>query len=87
MLLASTTVPITKLQDIVEDIRRDEARAGEVIRRFCELLCQHDFHYQSLNINDVATAAAAIAALRRPSEACTSFSIYTTRPALYGATG
>jgi C4-dicarboxylate-specific signal transduction histidine kinase len=61
-LLVRGSPRVQELQEIVEGIRKDEKRAGEVIRHFRALFPEHDFEYQSLNINEVVADAAAVVA-------------------------
>jgi C4-dicarboxylate-specific signal transduction histidine kinase len=60
MLLAKSPFPSDELREIVEDIRKDDKRAGEVIRRLRALLCHHELEQEPLDVNEVAKEAVAI---------------------------
>jgi C4-dicarboxylate-specific signal transduction histidine kinase len=51
MQLASGTPPIQELQEIVEDIRKDDKRAGELIRRMRTLLQRRDLDAQTVDLD------------------------------------
>ncbi len=53
-LLASQTPNVVELQEIVEDIRKDDKRAAEIIRRVKGLLEKHEVKEEAVNVNDVA---------------------------------
>ena len=53
-LLASETPNVVELQEIVEDIRKDDKRAAEIIRRVKGLLEKHEAKEEAVNVNDVA---------------------------------
>ena len=54
MLLASGSPPVQELQEIVEDIRKDDKRAGELIRRMRTLLRRRELEAQPFDLNAVA---------------------------------
>jgi signal transduction histidine kinase len=62
MLLTSNTVPpaLGEMTDIINDIRKDDIRASEVIRRMRRLLQKHELELQPVNLNEVAEDAVAI---------------------------
>jgi signal transduction histidine kinase len=62
MLLASETVPpaLAEIPDIISDIRKDDIRASEVIRRMRGLLQKHELESQPVNLNEVAHDTVAI---------------------------
>jgi signal transduction histidine kinase len=62
MLLTSNTVPpaLGEMQDIINDIRKDDMRASEVIRRMRGLLQKHDLESQPVDLNEVAQETIAI---------------------------
>jgi signal transduction histidine kinase len=62
MLLASTTVPpaLEEIKDIVSDIRKDDIRAAEIIRRMRQLLQKHELETHEVDLNDVAQETLAI---------------------------
>jgi signal transduction histidine kinase len=62
MLLATSPFPADDLRDIVEDIRKDDKRACEVIRRLHALLAHHEPAHEPLDVNEVARETAAIVA-------------------------
>lgn len=62
MLLTSNTVPVelAELPDIISDIRNDDIRAGEVIRRMRGLLQKHELESHPVDLNEVAHDTMAI---------------------------
>lgn len=62
MLLTSTTVPaaLSEMADIIGDIRKDDIRASEVIRRMRGLLQKHELEARPIDLNDLAQETAAI---------------------------
>jgi signal transduction histidine kinase len=62
MLLTSNTVPpaLGEMADIISDIRKDDIRASEVIRRMRGLLQKHELEPQPVNLNEVAQDTVAI---------------------------
>jgi signal transduction histidine kinase len=62
MLLASTTVPpaLQEMGEIIGDIRRDDIRASEVIRRMRGLLQKHELEAHPVDLNEVAEETVAI---------------------------
>ncbi|HEU4688475.1 MAG TPA: HAMP domain-containing sensor histidine kinase [Vicinamibacterales bacterium] len=62
MLLTSTTVPaeLSEMPDIIGDIRKDDIRASEVIRRMRGLLQKHELEARPLDLNEVAEETVAI---------------------------
>jgi signal transduction histidine kinase len=53
MLLASGSPSLAELQEILEDIRKDDKRAVEIIRRMKILLQDHERHEEPVDMNDV----------------------------------
>jgi len=51
---------LDELREIIGDIRKDDIRAGEVIRRMRGLLQKHDLETQAININELATDTLAL---------------------------
>ncbi len=55
MLLAAGTPRTDELRQILADIRRDDLRAGEVIRRLRGLLAKHEVEPQRFNLRDAVS--------------------------------
>jgi signal transduction histidine kinase len=62
MLLTSHALPpaLGEMQDIISDIRKDDIRASEVIRRMRGLLQKHELESQPVDVNHLAQETAAI---------------------------
>lgn len=62
MLLTSTTIPaaLGEMSDIIGDIRKDDIRASEVIRRMRGLLQKHELEARPVDLNEVAEETTAI---------------------------
>jgi signal transduction histidine kinase len=62
MLLARTTVSpaLAEMADIIGDIRKDDIRASEVIRRMRGLLQKHELESQPVDLAEVATETIAV---------------------------
>jgi signal transduction histidine kinase len=62
MLLTASTVPpaLGEMADIISDIRKDDIRASEVIRRMRGLLQKHELESHPVNLNEVAQETVAI---------------------------
>jgi signal transduction histidine kinase len=62
MLLTSNAVPpaLGEMSDIISDIRKDDIRASEVIRRMRGLLQKHELESHPVDLNDVAQETIAI---------------------------
>jgi signal transduction histidine kinase len=62
MLLKGNTVPpaLDEMEDIIDDIRKDDLRATEMIRRMRGLLQKHELEAQLVDLNDVAEDTVAI---------------------------
>jgi len=62
MMLKSTTLPseLSEMTDIIGDIRKDDIRASEVIRRMRGLLQKHELEAHPVDLNDVAQETIAI---------------------------
>ena len=54
MLLDSGAHSIDQLRHILSDIRRDDLRASEVVRRLRAFLQKHDVEWQTFDLNEVA---------------------------------
>ncbi|WFU18526.1 ATP-binding protein [Bradyrhizobium sp. CB3481] len=53
LLLNAPSLNVAELKEIISDIRRDDQRAGEVIRRLRSLLKRAPFEAQQIDLNDV----------------------------------
>jgi signal transduction histidine kinase len=62
LLLGSPAPALDDLRDIVEDIRSDDKRAGDVIRRVRTLLRKREIETRPVDVNDVARETLAIVA-------------------------
>jgi len=62
MLLTSAPLPseLSEMTDIIGDIRKDDIRASEVIRRMRGLLQKHELEAHPVDLNDVAQETIAI---------------------------
>jgi signal transduction histidine kinase len=62
MLLTSHSVPsgLSEIADIISDIRKDDMRASEVIRRMRGLLQKRELESQPVDLNEVAQETVAI---------------------------
>jgi two-component system sensor kinase FixL len=62
ILLTSNTVPpaLGEMTEIISDIRKDDLRASEVIRRMRGLLQKHELVTQPVDLNEVAQETVAI---------------------------
>ena len=60
MILASGTQRPDELRQILADIRRDDLRASEVIRRLRELLVKHRVEHQRFDLNEAVVDVASI---------------------------
>ena len=62
MLLSAGSRPpaLEEIRDIVEDIRKDDIRASEVIRRMRGLLQKRELETTTMNVNDVAEETVAL---------------------------
>lgn len=55
MLLSSGCTSLAEINDIVEDIRKDDHRAAEIIRRMKVLLRKHEFSRERVDVNELVT--------------------------------
>jgi C4-dicarboxylate-specific signal transduction histidine kinase len=60
MLLASDAPPLPALREIVEDIRKDDRRAAELIRRMRSLLRRGELRHDAVDLNAVARETVAV---------------------------
>jgi signal transduction histidine kinase len=56
ILLGRPDPPLDEIREIVADIRRDDLRAHEIIKRLRPLLKKREFHSEPINLNDVAAS-------------------------------
>jgi signal transduction histidine kinase len=57
LILSSTAPDLTELKEILEDIRRDDLRANEVIRRMRSFLKWAPFETKEVDLNELAREA------------------------------
>jgi C4-dicarboxylate-specific signal transduction histidine kinase len=57
LMLAQPAPDMKELKEILSDIRRDDQRAGEVIRRLRSLLMRAPFEEKEIDLNEVITEA------------------------------
>jgi C4-dicarboxylate-specific signal transduction histidine kinase len=62
MLLASGRSSLAELEEIVEDIRKDDKRAAEIIRRMKVLLRKHEFSRETVDVNALVTETVTLVA-------------------------
>jgi len=62
ILLKSDDPPLHEIHEILADIRRDDLRAGETIRRTRELLRRRDMQMEPLDLNDIVADVLHLAA-------------------------
>jgi signal transduction histidine kinase len=62
ILLSSGTTQLDEIREIVEDIRKDDRRASDVIRRLRTLLRKRELETEPLDVNHVATETMAVVA-------------------------
>ena len=63
MMASSKTAPLPgEIAEIFEDIRKDDKRAGDVIRRVRALLQKHELELQPVDVNDLARETLALLA-------------------------
>jgi C4-dicarboxylate-specific signal transduction histidine kinase len=58
LILESSADRREELRAILADIRRDDLRAGEVLRRLRVLLAKHEFEWQRFDVNEAVSDAA-----------------------------
>lgn len=64
IILNSSAPDLAELKDIVADIRRDDARAGDIIRRLRKLVSKKVDVFQRCDLNEVTREALAVADIR-----------------------
>jgi len=62
MLLAATSPPLDEVRQILTNIRRDNLRASEVIRRLRNLFRKHEWDFQPNDLNEIVREAVALVA-------------------------
>jgi PAS domain S-box-containing protein len=60
MMLESSSPAFDQVRDILSDIRKDDVRASEVIRRLRVLLSKHEMESRPLNLNEVMSEVLAL---------------------------
>lgn len=60
MLLDATPPPLDEVRQILVDIRRDNLRASEVIRRLRNLFRKQELDFQPIDLNEIVREAAAL---------------------------
>ncbi len=68
MLLQTDPMPIDEIRRILEDIRRDDLRAHEIIRNLRKLLAKRELRMERIDINEIVRIALALSrpdAMRR----------------------
>lgn len=61
IILNSSTPNIAELKDLVANIRRDDTRAGEIIRRLRTLVSKRNDAFQACDLNEIAQEALSVA--------------------------
>jgi C4-dicarboxylate-specific signal transduction histidine kinase len=84
-LLAAEQPPLEEIRQLLGEIRRDNVRATEVIRKLRELLGKHSIEMQSLDVNDVVTGVLSFIAVTIRHRSVSILSELSARlPAIYG---
>jgi C4-dicarboxylate-specific signal transduction histidine kinase len=84
-LLAREPPPLEEIRQLLGEIRRDNERATEVIRKLRELLGKHRIEMQSLDVNDVVTSVLSFIAVTIRHRSVSILTELSARlPAIYG---
>ena len=75
IMLESDSPDVTELKAILSDIRRDDERAGEIIKRLRALVSKKIVDFQHVDLNDVSREALAVAEIQAHSGGITLHSI------------
>ena len=75
ILLESASPDVTELKAILSDIRRDDERAGEIIKRLRALVSKKVVDFQHVDLNDVSREALGVAEIQAHSGGITLHSI------------
>jgi signal transduction histidine kinase len=68
MLLQADPVPLEEIRHILDDIRRDDLRAHEIVRNLRKLLAKRELRMERIDINEIARTALSLSrsdAMRR----------------------
>jgi signal transduction histidine kinase len=68
MLLQADPVPLDEIRNILDDIRRDDLRAHEIVRNLRKLLSRRELRMERIDINEIARTALSLSrsdAMRR----------------------
>jgi signal transduction histidine kinase len=85
MMLQSQCPDITELGEILTDIKHDDQRAGEVIRRLRRLLCKAPLEPQEIDLNEVLSEVFAFLSAQASARRVTlSTSLAATAPRISG---
>jgi C4-dicarboxylate-specific signal transduction histidine kinase len=85
MLLTSGRSSVAELQEIVEDIRKDDRRAAEIIRRMKALLRKHEFSRERVDINELVTETVTfLATTARTQHVVVETSLHANHPIVEG---
>lgn len=57
MLLSATPPPLDEIRQILDDIRRDDLRAHEIVRNLRKLLTKREVQMESVDLNEIARTA------------------------------
>lgn len=57
MLLNADPPPLREIRQILEDIRRDDLRANEIVRNLRRLLVKREIHMERIDLNEIVNAA------------------------------
>jgi signal transduction histidine kinase len=79
IMLESNSPDVVELKAILSDIRRDDERAGEIIRRLRTLVSQKIVDFQHIDLNEVSREALAVAEIQAHSGGITLHSILSPR--------
>lgn len=77
IMLESDSPDVGELKAILSDIRRDDERAGEIIKRLRTLVSKKIVDFQHVDLNDVSREALAVAEIQAHSGGITLHSIFS----------
>ncbi|HKE92965.1 MAG TPA: ATP-binding protein [Povalibacter sp.] len=61
MLLCAETPPLGEIRQILEDIRRDDLRANEIVRNLRRLLSKRELRLESIDLNEIVRTSLTLA--------------------------